>query len=229
LERQVDALERQDHKFIVASQAQELFASADTSAQPQVPFVIGNKYGPLDNSKIKRSTYTSSTIAKNLRKLIEHPQADILYLLGVKYRDSVGGDVQAGISETSHYYETPIQNALRGVREELHISLSSLEELESETYTKKRKKTREEITHTKTHYSAQIQTGHYHTVQLRNIHPNPLDDDDTCSANVYLYGFYDDLLPILKAYEPPNPKRHPKHDKIDALCMIPFSQLESFC
>jgi hypothetical protein len=190
-------------------------------------YIIGNKDTLFEKSP---NTITRSTFCPNLtlgvyNKLSRHRNARNLYLLGVKYSDAKGGDIQAGISETRHYFESRDNNAIRGVKEELHISINkdSLE-LFGQKYSHDHFIMRE-IT----------SPNQYELVDIKDIHPDPSKDnkENKSTVSVYIFGTFDNLLPIIQAYQPPPPNspddnEKPKHDPIDHLCMVPFSDLLNF-
>lgn len=190
-----------------------MFNSLNTTRK----YIIGNTYGSIEksNKEIKRSTYCPNITRNVYKYLIKHPNANNLYLLGVKYIDEKGGDIQAGISETRHYNESPIDNAQRGIIEELHISCKSKLALFNKNYNH-------------FHYMLEIiDTDEYTFVDIDNIHPDPSKDDkiNKGKASVYVFGTLEVLLPILEKFQPPN---GPPHDPIDFLCLVPFSDLKNF-
>jgi hypothetical protein len=148
-----------------------------------------------------------------------------LFLLGPKYDDREGGDIQFGVSETSHKRESAIDNALRGVEEELQIKLSPslLECSLVREYNDCR------ISHS--HWVAKISSDDYTCPQKRDIKPKPHLDNKAQKASVYLYGTKEELLKILKNFIPFTyvaDKTKRIHDPISDLAMIPFDDLESF-
>jgi hypothetical protein len=172
----------------------------------------------VNSMEIKRSTYVPNITPYVLAYLAALPNADNLYLLGVKYEDEIGGDIQAGIAESSLINESRIKNALRGITEELHIRLARGVELQ--TFGKY---------YNHTHYHAELGPRDYSLVDISNINPNPSLDDKSSrkgKASVYLYGTFATLEPILRRYQPPNGRKD--HDKIEKLCAIPFSDLHMF-
>ncbi len=63
-------------------------------------YIIGNEGGIIEKNsiEIKRSTYCPNLTRSVLNNLASHKNAKKLYLLGVKYIDKKGGDIQAGDS-----------------------------------------------------------------------------------------------------------------------------------
>ncbi len=218
-----------------AASNQESFAGSSLSrsipAQPQqieilievevpVYYYLGadELIDQVNSMEIRRSTYAPNLTRDVLAFLSTHPNAENLYLLGVKYEDAIGGDVQAGISESSHIRESRIVTALRGITEELHIRVVRWFHLEQFGSTRNH-----------AHYYGQIRPHDYDLVDIDNIHPNPSLDDkgpNKGKASVYLYGTFADLEPILRGYQPPNGRAN--HDQIEKLCAIPFSELHRF-
>ena len=180
-------------------------------------FIFGSVLGLSfqDTTSVKRTTYKTRLSSEMFQFLRRDPRASTLYLLGVRYND---GDVQAQITETSHKYENCKTNAIRGAKEELQINIAGVTLIE---YGKEKKKKR-----TNTHLYAEIKRGQYNNIPLSQIHPNKSKDNKAFKASLYLFGTYEDLVPILEAYEDPNGA--PGHDKIEELCMIPFAQLHTF-
>lgn len=186
-------------------------------------YIIGNEHNLSEKhpSQIKRSTYCPNITPLVFKTLASHTNARNLYLLGVKYIEAKGGDIQAGISETRHYHELEIDNGIRGVNEELHIHIekSSL------------KFFGQKFSFDHFIMDEIVNSSQYKIVDINDIHPDPSKDNKinkqtTC---VYVFGTFENLLPILQAYQPPPlDKAESKHDKIDHLCMIPFSDLKNF-
>jgi hypothetical protein len=181
-------------------------------------YIIGNESGMIEKSsqEIKRSTYCPNLTHSVLKYLATNKNSKNLYLLGVKYIDKKGDDIQAGISETRHYNESSIDNALRGITEELHISIDKNSLC----------KFGEKYNHH--HFIIEINdNSQYKFVDISNILPDPTLDDNTNKgkASVYVFGTLENLLPILQKYQPPTGS---PHDPIDFLCMIPFSDLKNF-
>ena len=231
---QAGSLEKTSVLIAAAAASEQVFAAGKQQVEvvvtvqhrPNTQFYIGNCWGVsrVGSSRIVRSNYRPRMTSQILRNLSRHPNAANLYLLGVQYRDENGGDVQAGMSETRHWHESAINNAMRGMEEEAHINVREdcLVQCNEETFN------RRGTWNTHTHYLAHVSAGDYQFVPLAHINPMPNMDDRSCKASVYLYGTADDLLPILHAYEPPSVDLA-NHDPIQALCLIPFGQLESFC
>lgn len=203
------------HKSIAQT---NVVSSKSFSPNKSSTYIIGNEGGIIEKNsiEIKRSTYCPNLTRSVLNNLASHKNAKKLYLLGVKYIDKKGGDIQAGISETHHYNESPIDNALRGVTEELHISIEK----------NILRKFGEKYNHH--HFVMEINNSSQYTfVDIENILPDPTKDDNTTKgkASVYVFGTLENLLPILQKYQPPT---GPPHDPIEFLCMIPFSDLKNF-
>jgi len=199
-------------------------------------YILGNENHLIEKrpEDIKRSTYCPNITCNVFKHLLTHPNAKNLYLLGVKYSDSQDGDsqdgdsqdgnfqgdIQAGISETRHYDESSIDNAIRGIKEELHICIknSSLR-LFGPNYHRNHD-----------HYLVREITGpnQYQLVDISEIDPHPENDNtkNKSKVSVYVFGTFENLLPILQAYQPPSPGS--KHDLVDHLCMVPFSDLNNF-
>jgi hypothetical protein len=172
----------------------------------------------VDSRRIRLSTYVPNLTRQVLTSLTTHPNARNLFLLGVKYQDEQGGDVQAGISESAHVRESPGDTAFRGIREELHIQLSEGFTLNNYGHFRNH-----------VHYFAEITSEQdYSLVPIDEIVPEPSKDDkvNKGKASVYLFGTLDVLEPILRGYQPPAGR--PNHDPIDKLCAIPFSELRRF-
>ena len=183
-------------------------------------YILGNETGTIKKhpQDIKRSTYCPNLTRSVLKYLSSHPNARNLYLLGVKYIDKKGGDIQAGISETRHCNESPIDNALRGLTEELHISIDKNSLC----------KFGEKYNHH--HFVIEINDSSQYTfVDIENILPDPTKDDNISKskASVYIFGTLENLLPILQKYQAPTGNCK-SHDPIDFLCMIPFLDLKNF-
>ena len=112
--------------------------TSSTTISLEDKYIIGNKFSgnhiSPSSGDIKFSTFLPNITRDVIRELINTRQKNPnikLYLLGVKYIEETdkngiltGNDVQFGISETSHYNETAINNANRGILEELQISLN---------------------------------------------------------------------------------------------------------
>jgi hypothetical protein len=185
-------------------------------------YILGNENHLIEKrpEDIKRSTYCPNITCNVFKHLLTHPNARNLYLLGVKYSDSQGGDIQPGISETRHYDESSIDNAIRGIKEELHICIknSSLRLFGRNYYRNHDHYQVEEIKSPK----------QYQLVNISEIDPHPENDNtkNKSKVSVYVFGTFENLLPILQAYQPPSPGS--KHDLIDYLCMVPFSDLKNF-
>jgi len=172
----------------------------------------------VESRGIKRSIYAPNLTRQVLTHLTTHPNAQNLFLLGVKYEvreDGTGGDIQAGISESGHIGESPIMNGFRGITEELHMRLARGFSLE-----------RFGRSRNHTHYYAEIRSEHdYSLVPIDQIRPDT-SQDDKGKASVYLFGTLDALEPIIRGYQPPAGLLD--HDAIDKLCAIPFSELRRF-
>ena len=200
-------------------------------------YIIGNKFSgnhisPLSGD-IKFSTFLPNITRDVIRELINIRQQNPnikLYLLGVKYieeRDkngfyTQGNDVQFGVSETSHYNETPINNANRGILEELQISLNIRLKLHKEF---------KNYSTSHSHFLGYISSkDQYKFPEKDTIIPDPsLDIKDTKNkkkASVYLYGEKKNLLPIVQNYEAFPHYQGSPHDPITDLVLIPFSDLE---
>lgn len=199
-------------------------------------YIIGNKLSgnhiSPSSGDIKFSTFLPNITRDVIRELINTRQKNPnikLYLLGVKYIEeqdkdgiSTGNDVQFGVSETSHHNETAINNANRGVLEELQISLNIRLKLHQEF---KNKYT------THSHFIGYISSkDQYKFPEKDTIILDPsLDNKDTKNkkkASIYLYGEKKNLLPIVQNYEAfPHYEASP-HDPITDLVLIPFSDLE---
>jgi hypothetical protein len=194
-------------------------------------YIVGKKKtgGPIPASDVIRSSYKPNITREIIRSLIqirdENPE-EKLFLLGPKYDDREGGDIQFGVSETSHKRESAIDNALRGVEEELQIKLSpSLLECSLVLEYKKNR-----LSHS--HWVAKISSDSDYTCPKKeDIKPNPSKDNKAQKASVYLYGTKEELLKILKNFIPFTyvaDKTKRIHDPISDLAMIPFDDLESF-
>jgi len=182
-------------------------------------YILGNEYGLIEKrpQDIIRSTYCPNITCNVLSHLSSHPNAKKLYLLGVKYIDKKGGDIQPGISETRHFNESAIDNALRGIIEELHIS----------TEKNSLQKFGQKYSHDHFLMDEITNSNQYTFVDIFDIFPDPSKDDKNSKSrsSIYIFGTFENLLPILQKYQPPT---GPPHDPIDILCMIPFSDLKNF-
>lgn len=208
-------------------------------------YIIGNKFSgnhiSPSSGDIKFSTFLPNITRDVIRELINTRQKNPnikLYLLGVKYIEETdkngiltGNDIQFGISETSHHNETPINNANRGVLEELQISLNIRLKLYREFKTKFK---------SHSHFIGYISSkDQYKFPEKDTIIPDPDSDNRDQKASIYLYGEKKNLLPIVQNYEAfPHyeGKSSPSglqqsasgspHDPITDLVLIPFSDLE---
>ena len=182
---------------------------------------------------VKRSTYMpneTKNVASTLIQIRDNNSGEKLYLLGSKYDDRVGGDIQFGISETSHKKENEITNALRGVKEELQIELRcnllSKEPDFNAEFWKKGKKNYH------SHWIAKISSDSDYTLpEKHEITPDSSKNNTTQKASVYLYGTEETLRKIVENFKPfeyveDETKRI--HDAISSLAMIPFDDLESY-
>ena len=207
-------------------------------------YIIGNKFSgnhislkEVNSSKgtmspssgdIKFSTFLPNITRNVIRELINIRQKTPnikLYLLGVKYIEEIdkdgiitGNDVQFGISETSHHNETAINNANRGVLEELQITLNIRLKLYQEFKTKFK---------SHSHFIGYISSkDQYKFPEKDTIIPDPSLDNRDQKASIYLYGEKKNLLPIVQNYEAFPIFKGSPHDPITDLVLIPFSDLE---
>ena len=182
---------------------------------------------------VKRSTYMpneTKNVASTLIQIRDNNSGEKLYLLGSKYDDRVGGDIQFGISETSHIKESKITNARRGVKEELQIELrcNLLGEKPSFDATFQKNK----LLHNHSHWIAKISSdSDYSFPEKHEINPDPSQDNNSQKASVYLYGTEEILRKIVENFIPfeyVEDKTKRIHDAISSLAMIPFDDLESY-
>ena len=147
---------------------------------------------------------------------IDNANQNKLYLLCPKYKDDEGGDIQLGITETQNSgFERFDQCALRGLTEELQIGTTrdSIEYQDGLDYIRKGK-----------NYQVFFLDTDKHTTEHKTSDtisaPFPGD-----KALVCVYGTKERLLEKLQQFNPLN--KVTEHDNIDALSLIPISELET--
>lgn len=152
---------------------------------------------------------------------IQNQHSEPLYLLCPKNYAQKGDYVKAGISETCHFDETPIETMYRGVLEEAQIKLLGIPihhfqvEHHSKNYT---------------HYFVHLSTPKDYQHEIPG-EPETLKDNRNNKVVVYLFGTLASLEPILSSFKPfpyNYENRKKKIDPISNLVLIPFSQLFIF-
>ena len=173
-------------------------------------YIIGNKdkiiyiENPIFSKYLPNLSYDIILELNNLN--------DDLYLICVQY-DIL--DIQFGISETSLIGETPIDNAYRGIREELQI------ELNKDLFLYGVFEVINEYKHY--HYMCNITDNKNYTYNdTKNISTKKYDNKNQKSS-IYLYGKKNILIPILKNYNKNN-----SNDKIKNIVLSPFKCLKQW-
>ena len=172
-------------------------------------YILGNKdkiiyiENPIFSNYLPNLVYDIILELNNLN--------DDLYLICVQY-DIL--DIQFGISETSVFGETPIENAYRGIREELQIDLNKdlflYGVFEFNNYKHY-------------HYMCNITDIENYTYNdTKNISTKKKDNKNQKSS-IYLYGKKKVLIQILKKYNKNN-----RNDKIKNIVLTPFKDLKKW-
>lgn len=191
---------------------------------PPTYYISGPKGCIISQNHIK-SSYRPAGLEKALDYLknIQLNSAQPLYLVCPKYYPQKGNDVKAGISETAHHGETPLETVYRGVLEEAQIKLDVNKQ---PLY----------------HFSAQhgdknIEHYIFHLDSMSDyVHSEPPEpevwkDDKNSKVMVYMIGTYPLVSPILESFKPFPLSKDNKKKKIDPisnLVLAPLYNLDTF-
>ncbi len=207
----------------------------------------------FQHNSVLRSTFKPSP--ECIARLREHysnngidPNSDSFGVIGVMYHSymqrhcktgilyRIGNDVQLGITETGHRGESCLDASKRGSIEEALVELSNDPTLlRSFEVSKRDMKCRHQT------YTYRIEDGNYKSIYRSNVHVDSSNDDKTIKGQLFICGHRDDIIPIIKMFEPTVPGVHFKvdrqgclindptsHDPIQKLVFIPFSRINEF-
>jgi hypothetical protein len=201
----------------------------DALIQPTTKYNLNNNYyisgtkGCSITRTLSISPYFPAGLSQAFELLIniQNQHSEQLYLLCPKNYAQKGNYVKAGISETCHFDEKPLDTLYRGVLEEAQIKLLGIpiHHFQVEHHNKKY-----------THYFFHLSSSKDYVHEIP-IDPETLKDNRNNKVVVYLFGTLANLQPILNSFEPfpyNDENRKKKIDPISNLVLIPFSQLFIF-